>query len=304
MITHLQITFPQHPGQAFPIAASNGLTLPVRARSDVRKGKGYPIRILTRAEWDDQNKPAGPYLAAYQPMRPVPDVDFEAEDGSLHPTAEACLAHELRTRFNVESLDELWAMMKALADKAKLTVGDVGALTLKLERRHFNEGEQVCIGTSPEIYRVIVGGVGAITVRPIGASLASPMEVDGAVCRLADPPLYDSNGNPPFSGVPTGSTSYSAVNAPTTTNVMPPLTPKQEEDKERERQWIEAAQAAEAQPSQAEAARLLASAVSQRGLKVAEAAKATGLTPAQVRATAKSLPGQFATNGGRVFLVS
>ena len=89
MKTHLQITYPQHPGQAFPIAASNGQTLPTRARSDTRPKKGYPVRILTRAEWDDQNKPAGPYLAAYQPMRPVPDVDFEAEDGSLHPTAEA-----------------------------------------------------------------------------------------------------------------------------------------------------------------------------------------------------------------------
>jgi hypothetical protein len=111
MITHLQITFTQHPGQAFPIAASNGLTLPVRARSDVRKGKGYPVRILTRAEWDDQNKPAGPYLAAYQPMRPVPDVDFEDEDGSLHPTAEACLVHELKARFGVETLDEVEAML-------------------------------------------------------------------------------------------------------------------------------------------------------------------------------------------------
>jgi hypothetical protein len=206
MITHLQICYPQHPGQAFPIAASNGQTLPVRARSDVRPKKGYPVRILTRAEWDDQNKVAGPYLSAYQPMRPVPDVDFEAEDGSLHPTAEACLAHELKKRFGVETLAEVEAQMKALADKAKLTVGDVEAA------------------------------------------------------------LYDANGNPPFSGVPESQT--------------------------------------EAQPSQTDAARLLASAVSQRGLKVAEAAKATGLTPAQVRATAKSLPGQFVEKNGRVFLVS
>ena len=263
MKTHLQITYPQHPGQAFPIAASNGLTLPTRARSDVRKGKGYPIRILTRAEWDDQNKPAGPYLAAYQPMRPVPDVDFEAEDGSLHPTAEACLAHELRTRFGVETLAEVEAQMKALADKAKLTVGDVAeALTAKLERRHFHEGEKVCIGSSPEIYTVLVGGIGAITVKHINGGLTSPMEVDGAVCRLAEPALYDANGNPPFSGVP------------------------------------------ETQPSPNEAARLLASAVSQRGLKIADAAKATGLSPAQVKATAASLPGQFAHKGGRIHLVS
>jgi hypothetical protein len=204
MKTCWQITFPQHPGQAFPIAASNGTTLPTRARSDTRPKKGYPVRILTRAEWDDQNKVAGPYLAAYQPMRPVPDVDFEAEDGSLHATAEACLAHELKKRFGVESLAEVEAQMKALADKAKLTVGDVNAA------------------------------------------------------------LYDGNGNPPFSGVP------------------------------------------ESQPdkaSPAEAARLLASAVSQRGLKIAEAAQATGLTPAEVRATAASLPGQFVQKGGRVFLV-
>jgi hypothetical protein len=243
MITHLQITFPQHPGQAFPIAASNGLTLPVRARSDVRKGKGYPIRILTRAEWDDQNKPAGPYLAAYQPMRPVPDVDFEAEDGSLHPTAEACLAHELKKRFGVETLAEVEAQMKALADKAKLTVGDVEAA------------------------------------------------------------LYDKNGNPPFSGVPeTDDYHHSMMNGPRIAQSLPP------DYLDRILKIAIAAEAQasqpEAQPSLADCARLLASAVSQRGLKIAEAAKATGLTPAQVRATAKSLPGQFATNGGRVFLVS
>jgi hypothetical protein len=133
-------------------------------------------------------------------------VDFEAEDGSLHPTAEACLAHELQARFGVETLAEVEAQMKAIAEAAKLTVGDVEAA------------------------------------------------------------LYDKNGNPPFSGVPESQT--------------------------------------EAQPTQAEAARLLASAVSQRGLKVAEAATATGLTPAQVRATAKSLPGQFVEKNGRVFLVS
>jgi hypothetical protein len=219
MITHLQICYPQHPGQAFPIAASNGQTLPTRARSDVRPKKGYPVRILTRAEWDDQNKVAGPYLAAYQPMRPVPDVDFEAEDGSLHATAEACLAHELQARFGVGTLAEVEAQMKAIAEAAKLTVGDVEAA------------------------------------------------------------LYDKNGNPPFSGVPESQPAKrpgGAVCDPRYNDGVP----------------------------QEDCALLLASAVSQRGLKIAEAAKATGLTPAQVRATAKSLPGQFATNGGRVFLVS
>jgi hypothetical protein len=232
MITHLQITFPQHPGHAFPIAASNGLTLPVRARSDVRKGKVYPLRILTRAEWDDQNKPAGPYLAVYQPMRPVPDVDFEAEDGSLWPTAEACLEHELEVRFGVKTLAEVEAQMKAIADKAKLTVGEVAE------------------------------------------ALASPAEP----AFDTEAALYDANGNPPFSGVPECQPAKrpgGAVCDPRFNNGVP----------------------------QEDCARLLASAVSQRGLKIAEAARATGLTPAQVRATAKSLPGQFATNGGRVFLV-
>jgi len=241
MITHLQICYPQHPGQAFPIAASNGQTLPTRARSDVRPKKGYPVRILTRAEWDDQNKVAGPYLAAYQPMRPVPDVDFEAEDGSLHPTAEACLAHELQARFGVGTLAEVEAQMKAVADKAKLTVGDVAE------------------------------------------ALASPAEP----AFDTEAALYDANGNPPFSGVP--ETIAPSGPVPPSHNTASP----------------ELASGADGNsPSPAEAARLLASAVSQRGLKIAEAAKATGLTPAQVRATAKSLPGQFVEKNGRVFLVS
>lgn len=233
MKTHLQITFPQHPGQAFPIAKSNGNDLPIRARSDVRKGKGYPIRILTRAEWDDQNSVNGPYLKAYQPMRPVPDVDFEAEDGSLHATAEACLAHELRTRFGVETLYEVEAQMKALADKAKLTVGQI----------------QDAFGNTTPAIGFIVGQ-------------EAMKHGYGTMKQPANNALYDNNGNPPFSGVP------------------------------------------EAQPSPNKAARLLASAVSQRGLKIADAAKATGLSPAQVKATAASLPGQFAHKGGRIHLVS
>ena len=199
MKTHFQITFPQHPGASFPIAASNGQTLAGRARSDARPNKGYPVRILTRAEWDDQNKPAGPYLAAYQPKRPVPDVDFEAEDGSLWPTAEACLEHELEVRFGVKTLAAVSAAFEA------------------------------------------------------AAALAAQ--------KPANNDLYDTNGNPPFSGVPA------------------------------------------TQPSQDAQARLLASALSRRGLKVAEAAAATGLMPAQVRKTVKSLPDQFFSKGGRVFLV-
>lgn len=224
MKTCWQITFPQHPGQAFPIAASNGQTLPTRARSDTRPKKGYPVRILTRAEWDDQNKPAGPYLAAYQPMRPVPDVDFEAEDGSLWPTAEACLEHELEVRFGVKTLAAVSAAFEAAA-----------ALSVK---KHSNDD------------------------------------------------LYDSKGNPPFSGVP--ETIAPSGPVPPSHNIASP----------------ELASGADGNsPTPDEAARLLASALSRRGLKIAEAAQATGLTPAQVRATADSLPGQFEQKGGRVFLV-
>lgn len=245
MKTCWQITFPQHPGQAFPIAASNGQTLPTRARSDTRPKKGYPVRILTRAEWDDQNKPAGPYLAAYQPMRPVPDVDFEAEDGSLWPTAEACLEHELEVRFGVKTLAEVEAQMKAIADKAKMIVGDA---------------EAALYGDS-----------------------------DG------EDSLYDSNGNPPFSGVQIASDR----------GVVAPKPMTAEEEAAALAQVPTSVTITDAnQPTPDEAARLLASALSRRGLKVAEAATATGLTPAQVRATADSLPGQFEQKGGRIHLIS
>lgn len=255
MRTCWQITYPQHPGQAFPIAASNGQTLPTRARSDTRPKKGYPVRILTRAEWDDQNKPAGPYLAAYQPMRPVPDVDFEAEDGSLWPTAEACLEHELEVRFGVKTLAEVEAQMKAIADKAKLTVGDVA--------------EALAIPAEPAFD--------------------------------AEAALYDSNGNPPFSGVPEDDDDHhSMMNGPRIAQSLPP------EYLERILQVAKEAesQASATEPTPDEAARLLASALSRRGLKIAEAAQATGLTPAQVKATAASLPGQFAQKGGRIHLIS
>jgi hypothetical protein len=193
MKTHFQITFPQEPGASFPVAASNGRTLPIRARSDVRP-TNFPTRLLTREEWDDLRRPAGPYQAAYQPKRPVPDVDFEAEDGTLHKTAEACLAHELKARFGVETLDEVEAFVK----------------------------------------------------KPSAQ-------------------LYDANGNPPFSPVP--------ENTP-------------------------------APASHDEAVRLLASALSRRGLKPSEAAKATGLTSQQCRAVVAANPDTFRENAGKLFLVS
>lgn len=191
MKTHFQITFPQEPGASFPVAASNGRTLPIRARSDVRP-TNFPTRLLTREEWDDLRRPAGPYQAAYQPKRPVPDVDFEAEDGTLHKTAEACLAHELKARFGVETLAEVEAFVK----------------------------------------------------KPSAQ-------------------LYDSNGNPPFSPVPE--------------NTPAPAT-------------------------QDEAVRLLTSALSRRGLKPAEAAKATGLTSHECRAVVAAYPDTFRERAGKLYL--
>lgn len=192
MITHFQVTFPQEPGASFPIAASNGRTLPIRARPDVRP-TNFPTRILTREEWDDLRRPAGPYLAAYQPKRPVPDVDFEAEDGSLHKTAEACLAHELKARFGVETLAEV----SALLDAAHTALG---AKTL----------------------------------------------------------------------------------APTATETKDSATV----------------------PTDDEARRLLASALSQRGLKPAEAARHTGMTSQQCRAVVAANPDTFREHAGKLFLNS
>jgi hypothetical protein len=189
MKTVFQITFPQEPGMNFPIEDGRGHPMPIRARADFRPG-GIPRRPLTRQEWDDQRGPGGHYLRPRSARKPVPDVDFEAEDGTLHKTAEACLAHELKARFGVETLAEVEAQMKAIADKAKLTVGD---------------------------------------------------------CQDA----LDS-----------------------------------------------------AQPSQDEAVRLLASALSRRGLKPAEAAKATGLTSQQCRAVVAANPDTFRENAGKLFLVS
>lgn len=202
MKTVFQITFPQEPGLDFAIENSNGHTMSIRARHDFRPG-GVPRRPLTRLEWDDQRKPGGHYLRVSS-RKAVPDVDFEAEDGSLHKTAEECLAHELKARFGVETLAEVEGLMKAISDAAKLTTGNV------------------------------------------------------------QDALYDSNGNPPFSGVP---------------------------------------EQPAAQPAEAEAIRLLTAALSRRGLKHAEAAKATGLTSRACRELAAARTDLFRDKAGKLYLV-
>lgn len=210
MKTHFQITFPQEPGASFPVAASNGRTLPIRARSDVRP-TNFPTRLLTREEWDDLRRPAGPYQAAYQPKRPVPDVDFEAEDGTLHKTAEACLAHELKARFGVDTLDELQTRLNAPSESDRAIEATIRG------------GEKVMA----EIW-------------------ANDAEYQAQLPELP---------------------------APTTA-------------------------------TQDEAVRLLTSALSRRGLKPAEAAKATGLTSQECRAVVAANPDTFRENAGKLFLVS
>jgi hypothetical protein len=226
MTTHFQITFPQHPGQAFPIAASNGQTLPGRARSDIRPKKGYPVRILTRAEWDDQNKVSGPYLAAYQPKRPVPDVDFEAEDGSLHKTAEACLAHELKARFGVETLAEVEELLRDW-NNAKESAKTPATVTLDSAAKFVSDAE----------------------------AIAATLNATDTKTSIVD-----------------------AIKQPKA--VEPPA------------------------PTDDEARRLLASALSQRGLKPAEAARATGLTSQQCRAVVAAYPDTFREHAGKLFLNS
>lgn len=204
MKTVFQITFPQEPGAAFPIEDSRGRPMPVRARSDFRR-TNVPTRPLTRDEWDDQRRPTGYYMRPYRNKVAVPNVDFEAEDGTIHQTAEACLAHELKTRFGVETLDEVQRLIQP----------------------------------------------------PV-----QPAEPANALDSLDD-----DNGNPPFSSVPV--------------EPEPPIP-----------------------LSQDEAVRLLASALSRRGLKHSEAAKATGMTSQQCRAIAAANPEMFRDNAGKLFLTA
>lgn len=161
MKTHFQVTFPQEPGASFAIAASNGRTLPIRARPDVRP-TNFPTRILTREEWDDLRRPAGPYLAAYQPKRPVPDVDFEAEDGSLHKTAEACLAHELKARFGVETLAEVEEMLRDWNDIKKSSKPDAKPAT--------ETKDSATIPTDDEARRLLASALSQRGLKPAEAA--------------------------------------------------------------------------------------------------------------------------------------
>lgn len=278
MVTKFQVTFPQEPGASFPIAASNGRTLPIRARSDVRP-TNFPTRILTREEWDDLRRPAGPYQAAYQPKRPVPDVDFEAEDGSLHKTAEACLAHELKARFGVETLAEVETKMKGMVQDmnamAKLIPQD------EVELDPTKTPATVTLDSSAKAHRGCPPNCGH-----------TPQQHADFDRGLLDGENHDPESEtvPDMTGVQDRQAYYAGLSVG---------------QGNRAAAKRQAAKAAEPPtPTYAEARRLLASALSQRGLKPAEAARHTGMTSQQCRAVVAAHPDMFREHAGKLFLNS
>lgn len=112
MTTHFLIEFPNNHNIATEVYDRVGQCLPRRARMDDRR-KSKTILQMDRATFDSTRGKDGT-LGKYRQFGPWPvaNVDFEAHDGTLHPTAEACLAHELQARFGVNSLDELDAKVK------------------------------------------------------------------------------------------------------------------------------------------------------------------------------------------------
>lgn len=229
MTTRLFIEFPEHPQATLTLCDSRGQTMQGRARPDTRP-TGLPTRLLSRAEWDDQRKQGGYYLPPGLPhWRAVPDVDFEAEDGTIHKTAEDCLRHDLKSWFGVESLN-------AVKEQLCIVASAIGSVN--------NNSFKECLDGILKNFR-----------RPLGLG------------PYTQKSLHDANGNPPFSGVPE-----------------------------------QPAEAQPAAPTDAEAVRLLTSALSRRGLKPAEAAKATGLTSQQCRELAASHADKFREHAGKIFL--
>lgn len=113
MTTHFLIEFPYNHNVATEVYGKVGNCLHARARMDDRR-KSKTILQMDRATFDSTRGKDGT-LGKYRQFGPWPvaNVDFEAHDGTLHPTAEACLAHELHARFAVRSLDELEEIMNS-----------------------------------------------------------------------------------------------------------------------------------------------------------------------------------------------
>jgi len=116
MTTHFLIEFPNNHNVATEVYDRVGQCLKRRARMDDRR-KSKTILQMDRATFDSTRGKDGT-LGKYRQFGPWPvaNVDFEAHDGTLHPTAEACLAHELQARFGVSSLDELEAQLEFKRD--------------------------------------------------------------------------------------------------------------------------------------------------------------------------------------------
>lgn len=112
MKTNFLAIYPEMPGMATEVYNRLGNSLPARAhRNDARKSQ--TVLVMDRDTFDSVCEGEGSFRK-HRPTCPkaVPGVDFEAEDGTLHLTAEECLKHELMTRFEVSSLDELEELFK------------------------------------------------------------------------------------------------------------------------------------------------------------------------------------------------
>ncbi len=108
MTSKFQITFPEHPYGRIKVCYPTGRDLTGPCATSSARNTPTPTKILDREQWDAL-RTKGSYYLPIGPAhyRPVPDVDFEAEDGTIHKTAEECLRHELKARFGVETLEEL-----------------------------------------------------------------------------------------------------------------------------------------------------------------------------------------------------
>jgi hypothetical protein len=106
MKTNFLAIFTKAGSFAQPTHLKSGYTYSQKALKDPKRGNQVLVAV-DRATFDSMRTGKGS-LSILRPSRSaVADVDFEAEDGTLHKTAEECLAHELQARFGVSTLDEL-----------------------------------------------------------------------------------------------------------------------------------------------------------------------------------------------------
>lgn len=114
MKTNFLAIFTKAGSFAQPSHLKSGYTYSQKALKDPKRGNQVLVAV-DRATFDSMRAGKGS-LSILRPSRSaVADVDFEAEDGTLHKTAEECLAHELQARFGVSTLDELDAKWQSSA---------------------------------------------------------------------------------------------------------------------------------------------------------------------------------------------